>query len=307
MKKWSSLFVCAGISSLSFSQLLDNSRGMAFTDVPFFNTHFVHASKIKTIRGNYTFKKQGDIMRQTDFVYVFDFDTLGNLVRHYETAKGDILTDTTVRLYDYSQNGWLLRKRVSQKKGFLSTYYTYDENGNVVKEEVYRDIDTMHSMLKPVIERSLLWNSETMSYEQYEGQFRKKVYNSYGNQYLEVTTLYDSLGYLKEVEELFTITRNKIETVYAYSDKGFIERVTVTKNNDSIPLSETVFSYDEFGNLQSKKYYKNGVFTTEYQIVYSGLTGLLSSVIIREVSTNFLSIIRFEEPEFWDRPKIGSK
>ena len=242
---------------------------MAFTDVPFFNTHFVHASKIKTIRGNYTFKKQGDIMRQTDFVYVFDFDTLGNLVRHYETAKGDILTDTTVRLYDYSQKGWLLRKRVSQKKGFLSTYYTYDENGNVVKEEVYRDIDTMHSMLKPVIERSLLWNSETMSYEQYEGQFRKKVYNSYGNQYLEVTTLYDSLGYLKEVEELFTITRNKIETVYAYSDKGFIERVTVTKNNDSIPLSETIFSYDEFGNLQSKKYYKNGVFTTEYQIVYS--------------------------------------
>ena len=119
MKKWSSLFVCAGISSLSFSQLLDNSRGMAFTDVPFFNTHFVHASKIKTIRGDYTFKKQGDIMRQTDFVYVFDFDTLGNLVRHYETAKGDILTDTTVRLYDYSQKGWLLRKRVSKKKGFL--------------------------------------------------------------------------------------------------------------------------------------------------------------------------------------------
>ncbi len=290
------------IVSPSSAQLLENTKGVAFTDIPFFNTHFVKGSKIKEIHGKFTFKKQGDIMRESDYVYVFDFDTLGNLVRHYQTSKGDQVTDTNVRFYDYTQDGRMVRKRISQKRGFLSTYYTYNSNGQVVKEEVFRDIDTMNSILKPLIERSLLWNTETMDYQLYEGQYKKKVFNSYGNQYLEVTKYLDSLGYLAREEELFTITRNRLTTIYKYSDKGLIENVSVYKNTDPTPTSESRYTYDTFGNLQSKLIYKDGVFITEYQIVYSGLTGLLYSIIMREVSNNFISIIRFTEPKFWDRP-----
>jgi len=286
----------------SSAQLLDNTKGVAFTDIPFFNTNFVKASKLKEIHGKFTFKKQGDIMRESNYVYVFNFDTLGNLVRHYQTSKGDLTTDTNVRFYDYRQDGQIVRKRISQKKGFLSTYYSYNSNGQIVKEEVYRDIDTMNSLLNPSIERSILWNTETMDYQLYEGQYKKKVFNSYGNQYLEVTKYLDSLGYLAREEELFTITRNRITTKYTYSDKGWIEKVSVYKNTDSVPMSESRFTYDTFGNLQSKLIYKDGVFITEYQIIYSGLTGLLYSIVMREVSSNFISIIRFSEPTFWDRP-----
>lgn len=284
------------------AQLLENSKGLAFTDVPFFNTPFVKGSKIKEIRGTFTFKKQGDIMRESNYVYVFNFDTLGNLVRHYQTAKGDAGNDTTVRFYDYTADGRMVRKRMSQKKGFLSTYYSYNSDGKIVKEEVYRDIDTMNSLLNPSIERSILWNTETMDYQLYEGQFRKKVFNSYGNQYLEVTKYYDSLGFLSREEELFTITRNKIVTKYTYSDKGWIEKIAMYRNTETVPFSESKFTYDSFGNLQSKLVYKNGVFITEYQIIYSGLTGLLYSIVMREVSSNFISIIRFSEPAFWDKP-----
>lgn len=299
MKQLCSLFFFSLFTFLSSAQLIDNSKGLAFTDVPFFNTKFVKASKIKEIKGTYTFKKQGDVMRQSDYVYVFSFDTLGQLVRHYQTAKGDLITDTTVRFYDYSLSGNLVRMRASQKKGFLSTYYSYNDKGQVVKEEVYRDIDTMNSLLTPSIERSILWNTETMEYSEYEGQFKKKIFNSYGNLYMEITSYKDSLGFLSRVEELYTITRNKLTTHYYYSDKGWVERVVTYRNTDSIPLSESKFTYDIYGNMQSKLVYKNGVFTTEYQIVYSGVTGLLSSIIIREVSSNFISIIRFSEPTFW--------
>lgn len=299
MKQLCSLFFFCLFSFFSTAQLLDNSKGLAFTDVPFFNTKFVKASKIKEIKGTYTFKKQGDVMRQSDYVYVFSFDTLGQLVRHYQTAKGDLVTDTTVRFYDYSLSGNLVRMRASQKKGFLSTYYSYNDKAQVVKEEVYRDIDTMNSLLTPSIERSILWNMETMEYSDYEGQFKKKIFNSYGNLYMEITSYKDSLGFLSRVEELYTITRNKLTTHYYYSDKGWVERVVTYKNTDTVPLTESKFTYDIYGNMQSKLVYKNGVFTTEYQIVYSGVTGLLSSVIIREVSSNFISIIRFSEPTFW--------
>ncbi len=290
------------ISSQVSAQLLDNTKGVAFTDIPFFNTKFVKGCKLKEIHGKFTFKKQGDIMRESNYVYVFNFDTLGNLVRHYQTSKGDLVTDTNVRFYDYTQDGRIVRKRISQKKGFLSTYYSYNSNGQIVKEEVYRDIDTMNSLLNPSIERSILWNTETMDYQLYEGQYKKKVFNSYGNQYLEVTKYLDSLGYLAREEELFTITRNRITTKYTYSDKGWIEKVSVYKNTDTVPMSESRFTYDTFGNLQSKLIYKDGVFITEYQIIYSGLTGLLYSIVMREVSSNFITIIRFSEPTFWDRP-----
>lgn len=284
------------------AQLLDNTKGYAFTDIPFFNTKFVKGCKLKEIHGKFTFKKQGDIMRESNYVYVFDFDTLGNLVRHYQTSKGDPVTDTSVRFYDYTRDGRLVRKRISQRKGFLSTYYTYNSEGQVIKEEVYRDIDTMNSLLAPSIERSILWNTETMEYQLYEGQYKKKVFNSYGNQYLEMTRYMDSLGYLAREEELFTITRNKITTKYTYSDKGWIEKISVYKNTDPVPTSESHYTYDTFGNLQSKLIYKDGVFITEYQIIYSGLTGLLYSIVMREVSSNFITIIRFSEPKFWDKP-----
>lgn len=281
------------------AQVLDNSHGKAFTDVPYFNTRFMKASKIKEIKGTYTFKKQGDIMRESKFVYVYSFDTLGQLIRHYETASGDILSDTIVRHYSYDDRGNLRRKRISEKSGFMSTYYSYNDSNQVIKEEIWRDIDTLHSLLEPDIERSLLWNSETMAYEVYNGQHRKKIYNSYGNLYMEETSYYDSLGYLSKVEEMYTITRNQLNTFYTYSDKGWIESIATYQNIETVPISEVRFTYDTYGNLKSKMEYKNGVFTTEYQVIYSGDTGLLAHILIREVSTNFISIIRFEEPTFY--------
>ena len=289
------LFICT-----AGAQLLDNSKGQAFTEAPFFNTAFIRASKIKEIKGEYTFKKQGDIMRQTDYVYVFTFDELGRLIRHYETARGTIVSDTMVRFYTYDSKNQLLSLRSSEQRGFMTTYYTYDDSGRVVKEEIWRDIDTLHSLLKPNIERSILWNSETMSYQYYGNQFRKKIYNSYGNQYLETTSYKDSLGYLSSVNDLYTITRDQYTTKYTYGNKGWIDNIKVFHNIEPQPVSEQQFTYDTYGNITSKKVYKNGVFTTEYQIIYSGKTGLLSSILTREVSSNFISIIRFSEPTFWE-------
>lgn len=287
----------------ALGQLLDNSQGLAFTEYPYFNTQFVKASKIKTIKGTYTFKKQGDILRQSDFVYVYDFDSLGRLQRHYQTASGDLFSDTTVRFYTYDQAGYLRSLRVNQKSGFMTTYFTRDEKGRIVKEEVWRDIDTLHSLLEPDVERSILWNAETFQYSEYNGQFRKHVLNSYGNKYLELTQYMDSLGYLRKEEEMYTITRNVMVKEYKYTNKGWIASIESFSNGETTPAEAVYFTYDKYGNLESKQYYHNGKHITEHQIIYSGDTGMLSSVLIRDISTNYISIIRFEEPVFWDEVK----
>lgn len=294
------LIFFAAAPGFADAQLLDNSRGLAFTDVPFFNTEFIKTNKIREIRGAYTFKKQGDVMRQTNYVYIFTFDLQGRLERHYQTAKGDGGVDTIVRFYTYDNLNHLRSSRESEKTGFITRYYTYDDQGRTITEEIWRDIDTLNSQLQPEIERSLLWNTETMKYKTYNGQLKKKVFNSNGNQYLETTSTYDSLGYLKAVEDLYIITRARTITKYTYQDRGWIDKVEVFHNNNPVPVNETRFTYDQFGNLKTKLVYKNGVFTTEYAVIYSPDTGLLSSVIIRDVSTNFMSIIRFSEAVFLD-------
>ena len=301
MKRCILLFTCfLVISGTVSAQLLDNSDGKAFTEYPFFNPHFIQYSKIREIKGTYTFKKQDDVMRESKYVYVFSFDSLGRLTSHYETASGDVVTDTVIRYYTYDDLNNLRSLRINEKRGFMTTYYRYDDKNRVIGEEVWRDIDTLHGLMEPQIERSILWNSETMSYEDYGNQLKKRTYNSYGNQYLESNTYYDSLGYLSYIHDLYTITRDQYTTRYEYTNKGWIGAIRQYHNIDSIPVSEVLFAYDKYGNLTEKKEYRNGVFTTEYQIIYSGDTGMLSAVLIREVSSNFISIIRFSEPEFWD-------
>ena len=65
-------------------------------------------------------------------------------------------------------------------------------------------------------------------------------------------------------------------------------------------LEELLFKYDELGNLIEKQIYKNGVFTTDIQILYNSKSKLLASVITRQVSTGFMMIIRFKDYQFYD-------
>lgn len=268
---------------------------------PFFNRDFIKSAKILEIRGQYTFKKQGDIMRQTDYVYIYSFDIQGRLVREYETAKGTLANDTVVKFYTYDNINRLRSMRVNAKSGFVTTYYTYDDLGRVIKEEVWRDIDTLNGKkLQPNVERSIHWNTETMAYDDKPMQRTKSVFNNVGKQYLECISTFDSLGYLTRVRDIFSITRDQVNTLYTYTNKGYVEAIRKYKNAEKTPYEEIVFTYDKYGNVSSKKLYTNGVFKTEYQVIYSDKTGLLSSMLIREVSTNFISIIRFSEPTFWE-------
>ena len=85
----------------SFSQMLDNREGNAFTDKPFFNSEFVRINKVKELKGEFTYKKPGDIMRVTEYNYVYSFDDVGRLVASYETRKDDGTKDTTWNKYNY--------------------------------------------------------------------------------------------------------------------------------------------------------------------------------------------------------------
>lgn len=295
-----SLFLCFfyGINA----QLIDNKSGFALSEeAAFFSPKFIKAAKIKSIQGEYSFKKQNDVIRNSKFITVYEFDTLGRLTLHYITAKGDIRSDTTVYTYTYNTAGQLMTKRVSEKKGFLATDFFYNSENQVVKEETWREIDTLHSKIRPVIERRLPWNTETMTYLINAGQLTKKVFSTDGINYQEMKRETDSLGYKTKEELRYTFSSNKLTTFYRYDELKRIVIVEQFKNMDSIPISEQRFQYDSFGNLTAKSSFRNGQQYLDEQVIYSSETGLLYSFIKREIPSNFISITRFNKFTFWDK------
>lgn len=278
------------------AQVLDNRKGDAFTDKPFFNVDFIFTNKVKRLNGTFVYKKHGEMMRTTTYKYVYEFNPDGQLSSTFETRSDDGTTDTTWNRYEYDKFGRLSIHRKSEQGGYLSVHYTYDSLNRVVEEEHFTDyIDSNGSIV-----RSLTFNKETFEYADYGNQLKRTRYNNYGLPYLDEYFNYNADGYLIERIERIRMTGTVYTYHHAYNEKGLLGAIRKTSNLDETVLEETQFKYDELDNLIEKHLYRKGIFTTDIQIIYNSQSRLLSSVITRQVSTDFMMILRFLDYEFYD-------
>lgn len=277
------------------SQVLDNRNGEAFTDRPFFNEKFIKQNKLKKLEGTYVYKKSGEAMKTTTYKYVYNFDQEGHLISSYETNLDDGTKDTVWNIYEYDANNHLITHRKTDLDGFLTVHYTYDDKDRVIKEEYKRDIDSLGQIV-----RSLSFNEERIEYNDYGDQTKKTKYNNYNLPYLDEFVRYDSTGYLVERVERIRMTSTTFTNTYSYDDHGKLAGIQKTSNRKEGIIEELKFRYDELGNLIEKHIFKDGVFTTDIQIIYNSKSKLLATVITKQVSTGFLMILRFQNYEFYD-------
>lgn len=282
---------CAG------AQVLDNSEGNAFTDKPFFNKEFIRNNKIKSINGRFNYKKSGQAIYTTDFFYVYSFDDEGNLTSTFETRTDDGTADTTWNRYEYDQQGRIRFYKRGDKSGYTTIGYEYDEQGRVIAQEQWTEsFDSLGNR-----EKAILQNRETMRYEVYDRQEKKTVLNSYDLPYMTELSYYDENGYLMEREERLIMTSAISKVTYSYNERGLLaELSTLKKGSGDIPSEAWKFKYDEFGNLSQKHIYRNGEFITDIQILYNEKSRLMTAVLIRDVKTDFIMIIRFMDYTYYE-------
>jgi len=288
------LFVFLLIQFGAIAQVLNNAEGIAFTSKPFFNKTFIASNKIKSIKGRFNYKLSGKAMYPTEYFYVYNFDQSGQLISTYETKKDDGSVDTTWNEYYYNQTGQMVELKQGTSYSKTNTVYHLDAKNNVILEEYYTESLDSNGM-KAVLQM----NSEASTYEDYGLQKKRTVLNSYGLPYKTEQTYYDDNGYLLEREERFLRTSNFIKYLYTYNEKGLLSSISTIQKGSVDPIEDVKFKYDSFGNLIEKHFFKNGVFTTDTQIVYNANSKLMTSVIIRDVATNFLMVIRFGEYEYY--------
>ena len=285
--------------SILQAQMLDNSEGNAFTDQPFFNHQFIKANKIKKILGHYSTKASMDYIRENDLIYVYEFDSLGRMTHKYETVNIAGGKDTIINVYEYNLKGEMIVHRKSDRNGFYATHYDYDDRGRIIRTEYRRDISKGRDKVDFQLEKSYMITFETAKYENTSDWEKKVYYNNYEKPFQEKFTYFDDNGYLIKEEEKLTVHSGRRVTTYEYTEKGMLKSIQKESSVIGKHVNKEEFQYDQFNNLLAKHIYKDGVYLTEIQVVYDPLTQLLSAVLTRKVENDYITILKFDEIEFY--------
>jgi len=291
-----SWIVCAFLNiQFAFGQMINNLSGNAFTDKPFFDQDFIKRNRIKSLQGNFSRKKDGDVVKSSSDFFEYKFDTTGNLISTFQLKSDFGKKDTILNHYIYNAANQLITHRKTENGGLTAYHYTYDSLNRLVSIEQKRDILNQNGQ----VVSSISINKETMKYFKIESGYRKVTYNNYGLPYMDEFESWDADGYkLEEIQKL-RMGSGEYKKKFNYNEKGLLANWKIHYNNSEKPVKEALFKYDTFGNVIEIMYYNDGVFSGELQVIYDNKTQLLGSTIEKLAGSNLLLILRFKDIEFY--------
>ena len=136
----------------------------------------------------------------------------------------------------------------------------------------------IHDHRKDTLISSVKMRTETLRYH-LDAQQNYTRYNNYQRPYLEVSSIFNPDGYLTQEQTYFRISQTTQTTFFTYNETGLLAKKSLLQSENTTPTEEWRYRYDQWGNLIEIHFYKEGVFLTDYQIVYDYKTGFLGSLI----------------------------
>ncbi len=260
-----------------------NKEGQAFTQAPFFNHAFVKALKIAELKGSVSFKKKFDVIQTTADWLNYHFDTLGYLIQIEEVKKVGEKYDTSNIFYSYDLFHQLTQIKNKVADPWITTQFSFDSSGRINQEIQYQEA----SAGKPIL---LKW--ETIKSIPLENGMLKKIYNENNIEFKEQTLLTLKNGEETEEIERLTLGFEQVKKKQFFTNNRLVER-SIFINDDSLAQVREVFSYDNEGELISKKLMRNGENIQEWQIIYDAKNKVLSAVLILDEKTGTLKILRY--------------
>ena len=270
-----------------------NQDGQAFNKPQFFNEQFIKKNGIKKVTGSYSFKKNGDRIREAPGSYSYSFDEQGRLISIIDLKWNGKKLDTTLHYYSYNHDGILSNIKESEFGGITEKEMRYDSLDRIIKIVNFRITldDDGNTINKTEI------NEETYSYN----GIKKTTYNSYGLPYLISFDTFDEDGYLLSSQEKLKRSGTVSKKKYEYNEKGYLKEIYTFYDKNPDPVETITFAYDPFGNITERLQKKMNTLVNDLQIIYDTKTQLLYSIIRRNPSTNFMEIIRFTGYEYFNK------
>lgn len=291
------IFLCCSILSFEgLTQLLLNQEGEAFTEQPFFNRDIIQSNHIKTIEGTYSTKKPGDVIRESSDWVRYRFDEQGQLIESLDIRTVNKKKDTLLHQFFYSEDGALIAHRKSENGGYTKMVFDYDSLHHLRELNTYREI---YNYRTNEVSQSILLNTE---YQQYSEQGNVRTLtklNNYHLPYLDEISTYNQDGYLIERKLRYYMSGIEQRSSYHYDERGLLSMKASFNEQETLADEEWKYRYDSYGNLMEAHFYRYGQFQKDLQVVFDTKTQLLGSTILRDVSTNFMLILRFTKYSYY--------
>ena len=272
------------------TQILLNQEGEAFTETPFFNSDVIRSNHIKSIEGNYSTKKPGEVIRESNDWFRYRFDEQGRLLESLDIRTINRKKDTTLNQYGYNSLNQLTEHRKTENGGYTTSKFEYDSLNRLISETKYREI--LNHLNNQVLQSNLV-NSEYLQYLVRPNEIEQVRYNSYKLPYMDEVSFFNKDGYLVERKTNYRMSSIEHSTKYSYDEHGLLAAKAHYNDRDELAEQEWKYRYDPFGNLIEVHYFRYGKLQKDLQIVFDTKTQLLGSTIQRDVDTNFLLILRF--------------
>jgi hypothetical protein len=276
----------------SQAQMLDNKNCDVFSDNNFFNAEFIKKNGITTIRSGISNKQSMKPIKATPLWQQFDFDKYGRVTRMMETYYTGSKIDTSLVQFKYAGDH-LIKKRLSDAKGFYSYSYQYDDAGNRTQKTYSREVnanpETHNFELGQLIE---VYKERYEKKEISAAKTKTTIYNSSDKPYQQVFKEYDEYGnFIKEVSSL-VVTKKGSSTTINYD--AYHRPVEKMETSNLFGKSETryVYEYDEAGNLLQENCYEDGVHKSTREFLYDGRM-LLSARLTKDMATETIQIVKY--------------
>ncbi len=277
----------------SNAQLLDNSKCAVFTDEPFFSNQFIKTNGIREIKGVISTKASLKVIEQRNLVNTYIFDKDGLLSKQYRSFNGSTKKDTTVVNYVYNNQKQLIVQRTNDSYGFFSNNYTYNSDNLITSKTYCRDENSNRNKNNFKLAKQHVIVKESFSYDKTDSTLSKHTYNNQGKKYQTITTHYNEHQLVSKIVKKLIINKRKSITKFEYNDKGFVSKKTYFPNYNKTENTSTTFKYDELGNLEYIDEYKNDKHITHKEIIYNKSTLLMKALLIQDIETNYIKIIKY--------------
>jgi hypothetical protein len=286
-------------SALSTGQIIDNAHGISLVEENRFNEQFIRNNKIAVIRGEYSSKKEKDIIRNSNETVEYLFDRAGRLYQiNYIRILAGNKKDITSTVYRYNTNGTLIDKILADVSGATSYRYEYNDQKQVISETCSRMESPRDTLSETGPKRTEVY-TESIAHFKLDNGLKTVTSNNYKVPYKEEFTYFDDNGYLTSFVTRFITNNRQSKTHYAYNERGLLsEKIIIADiaRQDTIRLT---YDYDKAGNLLSAIEYKGSEAIRRIEFLYDSKTWLLTARLARDEENTFIRIAQYKT-EFFD-------
>ncbi len=288
-----------------------------------FNPDVISENKIKRIDVIISDKPDGSVILNKGAGIVYKFNETGYITRymytilnkkeieeiHHPAIKkhGKIVqkasTQTipkyihdTINVYVfYDSKNHIISKRIKIGDFFHCYYYQYNEYGQIRKEYHCKETNISGNNKEFILGEQKIISSEIFEYTKLTNtQIKKKTLNDQLNVYKKAIINYDDKKNKLSENAEFIVSCMRQENSYQYDTSNRLLKQTYTSNEDGEIKMESVFDYDNNGNLLSEKKFKNDVLTFEIHFIYDDKNTLIKSEVDRDYLNATVIIKKYE-------------